>query len=403
MTSGARRRSQRLDDARRFLLGLARGDGTFRFSPATGASNLLSTCFALLALELLGELPRLALVERKLVRDLIRGLQRSSDGLFVDPRVVNSDLASHDASYLTHQLTDFALMALQALDGSPRYGLGFLKSFGPSWPRWLEALDWSDPWMASNRIMFLLDFLLFEQEHHSRDTRDDVTAILDWLDANQDPDTGLWCRGASASRVNQMAATYHFLHFYTYLDRQPHKLERIVDSTLPLQDADGLFTYAGGGGSCEDLDAVDLLCRCTFYTDHRRHDIEAALGRAYEALWRCQNHDGGFCWARRDRLSLRKLRDAVRPHLIQVSCQEFARNFREKIANQLDVLLRPNALTWAYSGVETMRVGLADADGWSTWFRLLAIAEIELTFPAISGVRKPHWTMRAKPGIGFYR
>ncbi len=392
------------DNARRFVLESYRGDGRFRFSPARSASNLYSTCFAVLALELLGELPRLDRRWRQQVCAFVSRFQRPSDGLFVDPDILASAGASHDRIYLCHQQTDFALLALQALGVSPPHPLRVLAKLEPQpWSAWLGSLDWSDPWLASNRVMFVLDFLLHEGRRGTRDTAAEVTAILDELDARQDPATGLWHRDSAASRLSQMAATYHFLHFYTYLGRRPGFPERIIDATLALQDTDGLFTFFGGGGSCEDLDAVDLLCRCLLYTEHRRHEVERALARAHAALWENQNRDGGFCWAKRGALSLRKLRHALRPSLLRVSAREAVRNGREKIDNQLALLLRPSSLGWAYSGVEAMRIRLGDSDLWSTWFRLLAIAEIELTFPRLARAPRTRWTMRRLPGLGFYR
>ena len=385
-----------------FILGLQKGDGTFQFSPTCKASNLYSTCFAVLALDLVGALGELPAGERARIADQVRRHQ-SDQGSFFDQSVAQGTYSSHDEAYVRHQQTDFALMALGALGSEPIHDLHFARKYEEEDPGpWLEAMNWADPWKESNRVMFVLNFLLHRAKRGSGAARARVDGILDWLDEHQDPDNGLWNLGHRVSLVNQMAGAYHFLFFYTYVQREPRRLDRIIDACLAIQDHDGLFTYAGGGGSCEDLDAVDLLCRSTFTTQHRIDEVRESLRRAHRGLWANQNGDGGFCWAKRDRLSFGKLLHMVRPSLLGTK-GEFMSNAREKLRNQKMVVHRTEELTWAYSGLEVMRTPLSASDVWSTWFRALAIATIERTFPELAQGAAIAWNMRREPGLGYYR
>jgi hypothetical protein len=306
---------------------------------------------------------------------------------------------------LLAQLTDFSLGALDALDRKPDYNLSFLADYSDPHDvdRFLDSLPWVDPWYDSNRVMFVLSALLHEQIW-GIDRAPSITAIIAWLDAHQDSSTGFWNPRGSASLHNQMAAAFHFCLFYTFLDRPLPRAERVINSTLILQQEDGLFCYAGGGGSCEDMDAIDLLCRASMSTDYRKHDVLAAIGAAKRGLWKAWNHDGGFCWARRNRFHLTRLVRGLNPALlIRAGRRDFFANLRARAANQKHVLLNPDRLTWCFSGIESMRIPLSSSDPWSTLARLIALALAETTFPDSESAPTFNWCFRHTPGIGYFR
>jgi hypothetical protein len=138
---------------------------------------------------------------------------------------------------------------------------------------WLENRDWSRPWYESNNAMFLLYFLSLEAAPGGRAYHAIVEA-LDWFDATQDPLTGLWGTEMGARLLDGVAGAFHILLFYYFFDRPVPRIERLIDSTLALQNRDGLFSPFGGGGSCEDLDAVDILCNARVRTNYRRRDVD---------------------------------------------------------------------------------------------------------------------------------
>jgi len=390
-----------------FVTGLYTGKGTFYFSENRHGENLYATCFAVLALDLINCLDRLSEDQKADITRYVRSLQDEKSGIFFDQSLSQSAYNRMDLQYIEHQLTDFALMSLQALKSTPKYQLRFLEPYKdiPYMKNWLEKLDWKNPWLVSNRIMFILNFLIHEQKNCNAQQQPCVEFVVNWLDENQDPATGFWHLGRAVSYHNQMAGAYHFLFYYTYLGRIPNCVERIVDSTLAVQDYDALFSCAGGGDSCSDLDAVDLLCRATLYTDYKRALIARRLSRTYMSLWHNQNRDGGFCWARRNKFSPVKILRVFNPRLlVQTSLKDFLDNAGAKVRNQVNVLFFPSRLMWKYSGLDKMQIKFNDSDIWSTWFRLLAIGFIEETFPEVSnGKRTFQWNFRKNPGLGFYK
>ena len=381
-------------------------DGSFFFSPKNKVANLYSTCFTVLTLDLISELKTYPKKERERITNYIKSFQHKETGLFIDAKTTTK-FTSHNKEYVYHQITDFSIMALQSLNSKPKYKLNFLENYKDViyLKKWLNGLNWKNPWLVSNNIMFILNFLIYDQEIFGAKNQEYINFIMQWFDKNQDPKTGYWNLGNNITYHNQMAGAYHFLFFYTYLKNKPNHLEQVIESTLRIQDFDGLFSYAGGGGSCDDLDAIDLLCRATFYTNYRKEDIRKALQKSHRALWNNQNKDGGFCWAKREKIDKKKIIFSINLKLLfGVSVMDFISNLKSKIFNQIEVLFFKNRLTWKFSGLNKMEIKLSDSDIFSTWFRLLAIALIEETFSEIYDYKKTfNWNMRKKPSLGYYR
>ncbi|WP_204288282.1 hypothetical protein, partial [Proteus mirabilis] len=126
---------------------------------------------------------------------------------------------------------------------------------------WLENLNWKNPWLVSNNIMFILYFFIYEQENYELENEIYIQTIIEWLIKNQSNNTGYWDCNNKSSLHNQMAGAFHFLFFFDYLGINIQHKEEIINSTLLIQEYDGLYSYASGGGSCDDLDGIDILCR----------------------------------------------------------------------------------------------------------------------------------------------
>lgn len=348
-----------------YWLQATRTETGFRFTEGSGQS-LLATCFGILLLEGLRKLQDIPTTERNSWSAYLQGCQDADSGLFLDPLLEHFPVesAEHDFIYLSHQMTYFALQALDALGMKALYPLRFMEQFrsAQAIEDWLEKLDWSNAWLQSNRVMFVLAFLIYRAEvEGDRSAPALFHSVLDWLDRNQDPKTGLWGTQYNASLLNAVAATYHFIPFYEYVHRPVLYVKRIIDAVLSLQQADGLFAATPGGGACEDLDAIDLLATFTQQVIYRAEDIKRALVRSHWAIWNLQNADGGFCYARRD-----------------------------------------TAETYRYSSWAGMEVELRQSDTWATWFRLLALATIRATYPGDLPALG-EWQFRRWPALGYHR
>jgi glycosyltransferase involved in cell wall biosynthesis/SAM-dependent methyltransferase len=341
------------------------GDRGVRFT-AGGEETLIATSCAVLILEGIRRLQDVPLSLRDRWIEYVQGCQRAEDGLFVDPLLERFPVTSndHDLEYLLDQTTYFALQALDALGSMPRHPIQVLER----WPNpqafiaWMERLDWSNAWLQSNRVMFALAFLVHAVEHDRElGAAQIVHAALDWLDAAQDQETGTWGWKADSSLLNSMAATYHFLPFYEYVQRPIQRLNNLIDATLSLQQADGLFGVGTGGGACEDLDAIGVLAVAARYSRYRADDVQRAVLRAFWGLWNAQNSDGGFGYS---------------------MCAD----------NRI----------YRFSSWAAMESHLGASDVWATWSRLVAIGTIRRWFPDDTPALPP-WRFRRLPGLGYHR
>ena len=341
------------------------GERGVRFT-AGGEETLIATSCAVLILEGIDRLQVVSPALREQWIAYLRGCQRTDDGLFVDPLLERFPVVSndHDLEYLLDQTTYFALQALDALGSAPRYPIRALER----WPTpeafvgWLEGLDWSNAWLQSNRVMFALAFLVYAVEHEKElGAAQIVHAALDWLDTEQDQETGTWGRKNGASLLNGMAAAYHFLPFYEYLQRPIQRLNNLIDATLALQQADGLFGSGPGGGACEDLDAIGVLAIAARYSHHRADEVRRTVLRAFWGLWNAQNDDGGFGYA-----------------------------------------LRTGDKTHRFSSWAAMESRMCSSDVWSTWSRLVALGTIRHWFPDDTPALPP-WRFHRLPGLGYHR
>ncbi len=337
-----------------------RDRGGFRFSGRSGPS-LFPTAAALLILEGLNALD--STPERQDCIDYIRSCQDPVTGLFLDPLIEKYPVTStvHDRSYLEHTFTYWALQALDAAATPALHPLRFLGALSPeSATQWLEGLDWGNPWLESNRVMYLLASLVYRAEVQKDATAPAVYhAVLDWLDSAQESDTGLWGVRRGVSMLNAVAGAYHFLPFYEYVNRPICGLRQMADACLALQREDGLFGAQPGGGACEDLDAVFILSSVARRMKYRAGEIRRSLIRAFWALWNLQNEDGGFPYAKRE-----------------------------------------TGEVYHYSSWSPLEAERRQSDVFATWFRLSAMSAIRSLYPEdLPDLGK--WRFRRWPALGY--
>lgn len=359
--------------------------------------TLLSSCFSALGRELIGDLSSLTSIETQSWVAFIQNHQNPLNGFFVEPELMLQGLSTHSSEYIIHQATYFSLHALDALGTDIKYRIKFVDQF---WTKgqilsWLEKLDWSKPWLVSNEIMFLFTFLIYDYERFGNNlSLETVFDGLDWLDAKQDSTTGFWGTDEGASLFDSMAGAYHILLFYYYLKRPINYPKKIIDNTLILQKTDGLFSAFGGGGSCEDLDAIDILVNLRLHTNYKSNEIMTSLEKAKNALAETQNEDGGFRWVNRRSINLNYWVDILNPKPI-LPMPRF-----KMIKTGIRRTLKPIKETIKYSGWDQMEFPIYSSDLWSTWFRLLALAEIDcVKNNNSSNINK--WNFRKLCGLGW--
>ncbi len=349
--------------------------------------HLLATCFAVFLRELLLDLPNPDSAEARELGGILLDSRDAESGLFTRNLTSESLGPRHNRHYLAEQQTHFALQALRLL--------GRLE---PAPPRLLErwrtrallhaafdALDWRDPWRESNRVMFALYLL----EHEWARTQDPtfqerIHDGLDWLRQHQDARTGCWGTDPTQRCYPAVYGAYHYLFFFLHWEGAFPQADRLLDVTRRLQTTEGFFAHNRGGGACEDYDCVDVLVKLGDASDEER------LVRCARAVLAARNPDGGFPWA--------KPAAAALPFLLGnyqggASLRENARLFIQRLR---DVARRERH--WRYSGLESLDCPATASDLWSTWFRLLILAEIDDRI-LHSGTR---WGFRSFPSLGWH-
>lgn len=270
--------------------------GGFRFAPHQPAT-LMATAYSVLGLEFVRGLSRLSSIqEQAIISFLMSG--SCSNGTFCDPRIQQEDIiGAMDFAYVIEETTTFCQQALDALLAPVPPQRDWPKNWRTASDliRYFESFPWKNPWLDSNRVMFILSQFCHDAERHQKpELFELVDACLDWLDTHQSPETGLWQGAHSVSLNNAMAATFHFTFFYFYRRRPLNYPEKIIDSCLALQEANGLFSKGGIGHTCLDYDAIDLLAKVSLITDYRSRAVQQTMGSAAQALIGLQNSDGGF-------------------------------------------------------------------------------------------------------------
>jgi hypothetical protein len=274
--------------------------GGFRSVPG-GPLTLYGTVYGLLARHYLGERvePQAAL------RRFLTGCQDAETGYFLGPELRDWTPpldSKHDREHLLLHLACATLPAMQELGIAVPHPLKFAHRFCDSTylEEWLQQRDMRDAWFEGNNLLFVGQLLVYLRDiegHHGAGRA--LDQWFSWLDRTVDVATGLWgTREHVCSPFIAMCGGYHQLLVYYHETRPVHSSELLVDTVLSLQHPDGGFSPSGGGGACEDVDAIDILVNAYKRLDYRRHDIRAALRRTATTILDLQNPDGGFPYKR---------------------------------------------------------------------------------------------------------
>jgi hypothetical protein len=366
--------------------------GGFRFTSHQPAT-LMATAYSILGLEFTGGLSQLSHAHRDaVVSFLMAGVQ--PDGSFCDPLFRQEDILTkeHDLPYFQQETTTMCQQALDALSAPPPPPLDRIAEWSTAKDliQYFESIPWQNPWLDSNRVMFALSQLCHDAErHHKPELLKLVDVALDWLDAHQSPETGLWQGPYEVSLTNAMAATFHFTFYYGYRHRPLQYVERIIDSCLKLQEPHGLFSGNAIGQTCLDYDALDLLAKASLATDYRYEDVQQAMMRAYDVLLELHNPvDGGFADCKKRFIDRSKGRKAKLLRMLGLS---------RFIPSPICVPAQGTySVCWRLLSCDT-----AQSNAFSTWFRLLGLHLASQSQWLNSNSTQP-FTFRRLPFLGYH-
>lgn len=333
-----------------------------------GHSTILSTSFGVQLNYLLNNLHDIPL---KKISTRLKDQQDPKTGLFIDKKYDQSDISNFEEEYVLWQFTYFATIALDMMDEKPRYPFKFLEIIKDklALDNWLKKQDFVDFWYTSNKIMFLLYFLIYEQKRVGYNNHEYINAIFNKLDNSQDSNTGFWGTQKGASLLNGMFGAAHIYLFYQYYNKDIKYKKQILENLLKLQNPYGLFG-SKFGGACEDYNAIEIASTLYKNESTSPENICKEFYNTYTIIKNNQNQDGGFSY---------KIDN---------------RSIFEKIADKL----KNKNYYYFYSGWNKMESNSLKSDLWGTYFRVLTIAKIEQMFEIDSDHEYKFYSL---PGWGY--
>jgi len=152
-------------------------------------------------------------------------------------------------------------------------------------PDWLDGLRWDRPWGASHDIWGAGLPIACAPETPAGWRN----AFFDWCDREVDSATGYWRRGVPVDRpLEGLGGAFHIWPIYAALNRPLPHPERIIDTTLSMQQADGSFD---GHFNYGHMDALWVLAHLLIRVEHRRDEVRAALERATAGLMELERYE----------------------------------------------------------------------------------------------------------------
>ena len=367
----------------KWLAGLRSGQGAYRLWSG-GVPHLLPTAFAVFLLELFDALPVCGSAESTAIVEFLLGHRDPDTGLFTHGSSDTPGGRIHDSEYVGMQQTHFALQALKILGMDPLPALPFMDRWATrdGLEKTLAGLDWNNPWLVSNTVMFLYGFY-----RHEADRKGDAPVgtqwIRSWLEATQRP-SGLWGNDAERRVYNAIYGAFHFLFFWLGEGLAVPRSGSLLELTKTLQTTEGYFAHTRGGGACEDYDCADLLLKLGAAGG------KPVLDRHVARMLQDRNPDGGYCWAKKRPAGPVFLLGNWKPGLCLT---ENRRLLQQRLLDMLGF-----NRYWYYSGIRDLKCPTGASDIWSTWFRNLVLAEYDHEFVG-SGAG---WRFRTFPSMGWH-
>jgi len=180
--------------------------------------------------------------------------------------------------------TAFAIAALKLLNSEPKYEIRYKNQLNTEKKvrKWLYHVpEWGLLfWPGSHRgggIGAIFATLGLDSYPHENF----FDWYFKWLDEHADPEVGFWRIGWNHKvkkrlTKQELGGSIHYYWIYEFFKRPIPYPERVIDSTLKLQNEYGLWD--GFVSYCIDLDAIFALLRCLNQTNgYRKIDIEQAI------------------------------------------------------------------------------------------------------------------------------
>jgi len=225
----------------------------------------------------------------------IQSYQNPKTGWFKD------GLINYDMHFKEH-CTAFSVAALRLLGGKPLYDFKISEKLATKNNvfKWLKRVpEWGLLyWPGSHRGGGIgAIFATLGREYYPHENF--FKWYFEWLDAKADPGIGFWRLGwihkIKKNRLtkNELGGAVHYYWIYEFMNHPIPYPEKVIDSTLYLQNEWG--TWDTHSSYCIDLDAIFCLTRCSKQTDsYREKDIKRALIKYLDHVVKHMNNKDYF-------------------------------------------------------------------------------------------------------------
>jgi hypothetical protein len=176
-------------------------------------------------------------------------------------------------------------------DAPPRK---FLYEDGEEMRKFLESLDWSDPWGASQWTGRVVSRHRLAETFFDEEADDVVEAAVEWLSSHQDPETGAWFEG-DVPRYAQINGIYKIWKgLLPNADFPIQRPESVIDLCIEALESDPRLT--GTPDSLCIWDVSFVLNIALDVTDYRRDEVGQLAAQALPKLEAMYRPDGAFSY-----------------------------------------------------------------------------------------------------------
>ncbi len=116
----------------------------------------------------------------------------------------------------------------------------------------LLELEFDSAWKDSNVILGISTIHAIRKEYGK------TYQLIEYIESRRDSSTGLWLSRKKPNYINSIAALFHFVPIYKYLDIPINKLDYALELIDKLYQGSGVFCGANGY-ACIDYDVFSIL------------------------------------------------------------------------------------------------------------------------------------------------
>jgi hypothetical protein len=213
--------------------------------------------------------------------------QQPGSGYFYDP---HNDMRTVDR--MVGRAVNYSVSSLRILGSIPFYpipGAGGAGTLPPymrdldTYRKWMKERNWSNAWMACDNISATTVFL----EHlPEKEQREYLNAVLEFLTAKQDPQTGMWGEGRPYIKISGVFKLILLYRRFNILLPRPEEILASLFETLRTDTSEDM---------CWTRNSIEVLAALQYQiSDISQDDILECFDITLKNLERYLKADGGF-------------------------------------------------------------------------------------------------------------